>query len=333
MIRKYLAKPSAKDDRDFAVTMLIPKLEIFPKEFRTSYLGKIKDQGQIGSCVAHSAAYCREMTEYKQSGVSKQFSVGFIYANRLATDLQTEGMVPREMLKALQKYGSVLYDKFPYNESYPVVKKYLTPIKTVLYTDAEPYKISAYAKLDNSDELKSALMQLGPVTICIPVYEAFEELTKSNHIVPTPKKTDKCLGYHENTITGWEVIDGVEYWIDLNSWGSTWGNDGYCNIPFDFPLEEAWSITDNITPQPNVDPSTHIFFKVLSKQYKTKSSAKSLLSKVKLSGYPLAVVNLFNGKYVVQLGAFTENDESLANIAVADINKKLPIGKFVIELE
>jgi hypothetical protein len=239
------AKPSPLDERDYPISMLVPLQQTFPESFAWTYLGEIKNQGAIGSCVAHSLAYTREIMEYNQTGVFQKFSIGFIYGNR-EYDLwryEGEGMYPREALRNLRQCGDVLYDDFPQNEKYPIVKELVIQDKAALYEKAAPYKITTYCRMYNVDEVKTALMQLGPVSINCPIYDTFYHVSKGNPIVSIPDiAKEKLNGYHEMTILGW-TKDG---WIVINSWGDGWADKGYCYMPFNFPVLEYWSITDDI---------------------------------------------------------------------------------------
>jgi C1A family cysteine protease len=248
----YVASPD--DPKDYTVAMVLgrrPLIPQFPKEFSIPFLsfGKIKDQGEVGSCVAHSLSYCREMQEYKQSGLFKEFSVGFIYANR--DDRYTgEGMVARYALDSLRKDGDVLLPDFPYNKTYPEVKALLDANKASLISKAAPYKVTTYCRLYSAADIKTALVNLGPVSIGVQIYDSFYDNVGTNGIVPIPNTyKEKCYGGHEMTIIGWKVVTGKEYWIVLNSWGSTWADKGLCYLPMGFPIQEAWSITDLILPE------------------------------------------------------------------------------------
>ena len=243
------AIPSPMDSRDYNIAMFTPVAETFPIEYTLEFTTKIKNQGLIGSCVAQSLAYTREIKEEKQSGIYKQFSSGFIYANRVGTLgelFETEGMVPRDALKNLQKYGTVLNEDFPYNDKYPVVKNLLAEKKDVLYKNAEPYKITSYLRLNTVEEVKTALMTLGAVTAMFPIYSSFSKITKSKPKAPVPDITKESFkGYHQMTIIGWKSDNT---WVVLNSWGDSWGDYGKCYIPFTYPVQEYWSITDTLLP-------------------------------------------------------------------------------------
>jgi C1A family cysteine protease len=240
---KLLESLSPEDERDYHIAMMaIPKPKVFPETFSLTYSGEIKDQGQVGSCVGHSLAYCREIQEEAQTKVYKKFSVGFIYGNRGPRDSKDEGMIPRQALKQLQKCGDVLYDQFPLNAEYPVVSAEIAKNLGLLLKDAYPYRITTYTRCKTVNDIKTALMTLGPVTCGIPVYESFYNIG-ADGIAPIPNaQTEQLYGYHEVTIIGWTK----DHLILLNSWSDKWGDKGKFYLPFNFPIDEAWSITDKV---------------------------------------------------------------------------------------
>lgn len=58
------------------------------------------------------------------------------------------------------------------------------------------------------------------------------------------KEKDIALKIAAITCYGWQG----NYWKIQNSWGTSWGNGGTCLLDMNYPLSEAWSITDKITP-------------------------------------------------------------------------------------
>jgi len=63
----------------------------------------------------------------------------------------------------------------------------------------------------------------------------------------------KLEGGHAVKILGWGSIDGMDYWLCGNSWGTTWGEDGYFKIKMgDCGIDESvWAcIPEVITTLP-----------------------------------------------------------------------------------
>jgi len=67
------------------------------------------------------------------------------------------------------------------------------------------------------------------------VYESFEtDRVAKTGIVPVPKKGELVLGGHAMLIVGYKKIRQTLYFIVRNSWGTGWGDKGYCYIPTSF---------------------------------------------------------------------------------------------------
>jgi hypothetical protein len=327
MERTYLKRLSTQDNRDYKLFRLVaaPPTQ-FPDEFILPYFGRVKDQGQIGSCVAHSLSEERESVEFYQylfekynytdfstllSDLAfgklipttddlthyKEYSVGYIYGDRdVPKGEDPEGMDPREALKFLSVNGDVYEIDFPENDTYPVVRKLFLQRQADLISKGQPHKITAFARLTTIDEIKAALMTLGPVTIGIAVYPSFENIS-TNGVVPMPNPHyEQLLGYHEITVFGWRKDNHLKV---LNSWSQNWGDHGFCWLPFDFTKMndfEAWSMTDgllpdNPQPQPQPVPSEN-FAVVLKKIFRKQSTAENYLLKILLADCKPVIIQM-----------------------------------------
>lgn len=302
------AKPSLPDNRDYPIGRLIATTNVFADDFFVPYHHKIKNQGMVGSCVSHSLSYCREVVEEKQHNKYIEFSNGFVYANREATDFQGEGMRPREALSSLKNYGIVEMDVFPYNDVFPMVRNRFLEHKDIYIEKASPYKISSYCRIYNDYEIKNALTHLGPVTACIPIYMSFYMDDKG--VIKNPEPSERLLGYHEVTLLGWKKIQNKEYKIFINSFGDLWGDKGFGYLPNNYEITEAWSITDNILPHPEEDPIKQKYWRVQVGAFAVKANCDRLQEELKRKGlatYAVFVDNL----YKVQLGAFSIKDNAI----------------------
>ena len=241
------AIPSPKDDRDWLIAKSANPLAYANvstlKEYRTPVELDIVDQGEIGCCVACSLAYCRYIAEHGQSNNRLGFSIPFIYGNRAVTDFQEEGMYPREALAQLKKCGVPHSEHISGFYDYPTCKDIIEGQIRDLVNLAYPFRISSYYRCNNSGDNKYAVYTLGAVSV---MYPCFDELyyPDENGYIKMPKNPRASVSaYHQMTIVGWT---SDKHWIVANSWGTEWGDKGYCYIPFEFPFVESWAITDNI---------------------------------------------------------------------------------------
>jgi len=241
------AQKSPPDERDWHIGKLVSRgAVIFPDAFEIPYNHEVKSQGAVGSCVAHALAYCREIVEERQTREYVKLSPGFIYGGRGPEDYQGYGMMPRQALKQLLDLGVCDYESFPENVEWPQIKNIFDNKKSALLEKAYPHRITAYAILGSVDDIKTALLELGPVPVMISVYQSFYQVNKTNPRVPYPASDDQFHGYHEMTIVGWRGND----WIVLNSWGGDWGDNGKCYIPMNSGIIlETWAITDKVIPE------------------------------------------------------------------------------------
>lgn len=98
--------------------------------------------------------------------------------------------------------------------------------------------VSTYIKLSTNDDIKTALMDFGPVVVSMPWGSAMT-LDGDYVIHNTLNDVD---GYHYVIIYGWNE----KSWLMQNNRETSWGDKGHCIVPFDFVFKEAWGVSDEI---------------------------------------------------------------------------------------
>jgi len=84
------------------------------------------------------------------------------------------------------------------------------------------------------ENMKNALIEYGPLIICMSVYEDFYEYTGGVY----RHETGDRVGGHVVTIVGYD--DNQACWIVKNSWGAGWGDDGWFKLAYDADLFAEW---------------------------------------------------------------------------------------------
>ena len=104
--------------------------------------------------------------------------------------------------------------------------------------DALKHKILGYSNI-NIDanviaNINHCITNKTPVLIAIMVYDSFESNnTAITGIVSIPNTSrESLLGGHEMCLVGYD--NSKQSFIVLNSWGNSWGDRGYCYIPYQY---------------------------------------------------------------------------------------------------
>ena len=234
--------PSEINPKDWHISRVMTLSCNIPRKFMVSESIEPLSQGSTGSCVPHSLKFIEDNNGRKK-GTNKEHSIGMIYCNRLATDWQFEGMIPRQALNRLLKDGNVEIDEFPYNEPYKTLKSEFAKVKSSLLKKAKVNKIKYFVRLYSKFEIKNALMKIGPVTMSMRITTDFYNMEDSTY-----KRTAdaKHKGFHQMTVVGWDE----EGFIVLNSWGSKFGSNGTFKLPYSEMRDciEFWGVAFDGAP-------------------------------------------------------------------------------------
>ena len=230
---------SKKDVRDYKLVCNMTHFE-FPKEFQLDHFDDniVKNQGNVGSCVAHALSTAIEYYDYTQNQVEEAMSTGYIYGNRNTSLHKGDGMIIRDALSAVRKYGDVYKRDFPYNIEAKRAIVYFQDMVDDLYEKGYANRISNYCRVKTESEIKQALYEGKPVVIAIKWYSCMRVIDGV-----LTKTTNDYDGAHCMLIYGWDERG----WKVQNSHGAYWGKKGKCIVPYNMKLEEAWAVIDTVT--------------------------------------------------------------------------------------
>ena len=188
------------------------------------------------TCVEHVLSSLVEYHNLIETGKYRKFSTEFIYGTRGIGYYVGDGMVIRDALKTVQKYGDCYYADCPGNHDTADAMKNINE-KMEEYRDlAYPHRIGSYYRVRTQEEIKTALMNHGPVVISMTCKDS-AYIADDTYCYPQDAENS---GRHCVLIVGWNENG----WIIQNSWGALYAGDGYFTLPFDFKINEAWGTTD-----------------------------------------------------------------------------------------
>lgn len=146
---------------------------------------------------------------------------------------QDDGATIAGTFAAMSRYGICIEDLCPFD-----TQKLAEPPSDDAYNDAKDNRAVQFARAVGVSAIKAALMRNHILGFGLDVPEQMmgAEVAKTG-VIPWIDG-QKTVGGHAITIFGWKTLDdGTERLLIRNSWGSSWGQYGDCEIDTRFWLE------------------------------------------------------------------------------------------------
>lgn len=185
----------------------------------------VLDQGECNSCYSFS-------------------SVSVVEAQHFITNNNLVPLSVQEVIDCSQEYGSAgcgggfMESTYHYIRDYGIMSSKDYPFtghetgeclhnQSKIITQVHDYFDIAP---EHEEELTRVVTEVGPATLAFDVTDSFQ-FYKSGIF-----HDDKCNPYHLNhcvAAVGYGIENGTKYWTLRNSWGPTWGENGYFRLERD----------------------------------------------------------------------------------------------------
>ena len=207
-----------------------------------SNFSSIKNQGQQGSCLSFTLTSIFEYMMKVSQQEDCDLSEAFLYYNARNIDENEStnndnGSRFHPSIESLSKFGIALEKYWPYDDSV-----YDRRPSDEAYKDAETRKLIKALNVERSvNAVKSALADGYPVAGSFTLYPSFnqngayiqmptqEEMSGENDDNEKDEQMERHAR-HAMTIVGFS--DELQMFLVRNSWGSDWGDRGYCYMPY-----------------------------------------------------------------------------------------------------
>jgi C1A family cysteine protease len=239
--RRYGWIPDLPDRRDRLFAARPEALGALPPRVDLrSACPAVYDQGRLGSCTANAIAAAVQFDQARQA-LRDVFTPSrlFIYYNERALEGTVDydsGAMLRDGIKSVSNLGAPHEALWPY-----VIARFRTRPSPAAFRDGARHEAVLYQRLPHIlEQLKACLADGYPFVFGFSVYESFEgaDVARTGE-VPMPSFGEQLLGGHAVLAVGYD--DAQSRFVVRNSWGSSWGMDGYFTLPYAYLLDAGLS--------------------------------------------------------------------------------------------
>lgn len=212
------------------------------------YMTEVEDQGQVGSCTANAVAGAYEYLVKKNQQLEYDYDVSrlFIYYGARAkqgNEKRDSGSAICDAIDLLEDTGACSENTWPYSENMSIVFK---KPSSEAFEEASEHKITEAEQVPTTLQAwKHALAEGFPIIFGISLFKSFDQQRKRGY-VPDPSRSEASRGSHGShamLCVGYSDVDQV--FIVRNSWGSRWGDKGYCYMSYSYVMDEDYNGGDS----------------------------------------------------------------------------------------
>jgi hypothetical protein len=217
--------PSGKDYTAVPnISSLPPRADLRPG------CSPVENQGQVGSCTANAIIGAVEFKRWKE-GRQDDLSRLFLYFNARkisGTEKEDCGSRIAHGMAAFLAFGAPPESAWPYDPA-----RVTTTPDEAAYAKAVANTQVEYARLSGIEHIKGALAREQPVVFSISLpLRCYDEAARSG-VMPTPSENELAAvrtrhGQHAMLLVGYDLAQNIFH--VRNSWGTEWGDRGYCRL-------------------------------------------------------------------------------------------------------
>ncbi|XP_067674117.1 procathepsin L-like [Haliotis asinina] len=213
-----------RTDHRAPVHVSLPDNQLPPQiDWRTrGYVTPVKDQGQCGSCWAFSTTGSLEGQHFRKKGRLISFSEQqLVDCSQTFSESGCNGGWVDYAFDYVAQFGIELENAYPY----------LARDSTCKYKSSKVVaNCTGHVDIRKGSEsdLKSAVGSVGPVSVAIDASHRSFQLYKGG--VYSERRCSTTNLDHAVLVVGYGSLQGQDYWLVKNSWGSSWGDDGYVKM-------------------------------------------------------------------------------------------------------
>jgi hypothetical protein len=208
-------------------------------------LTEVEDQQTTSSCASNAVAGAYEyLIKAHLGGAAYDVSRLFLYFNaRQAQGFEGEdgGSTIEAGIESLRTRGACSEQTWPFEPS-----QVNTEPSEDAYVEGAQFPIQDAASVPTElDAWKGALADGYPIIFALKLYDSFDRQRKPG-LVPAPSPNEagrESHGGHAMLCVGYSEKDRV--FIVRNSWGTGWGDKGYCYIPFGYMMNPELNFGDS----------------------------------------------------------------------------------------